>query len=173
MEIYKNTFTEDLENEIWVKTHEYDYDYYLSNMGRIKLGDKIVKQYLDKDFYCLCHLKINGKIKLFRVHRIIARCFIENKDNKAQINHINSNPKDNRIQNLEWVSHSENNIHKFLNKNKSSMYVGVTYVSRDKKWLSQIQINKKKIHVGYFDNELDAYNAYLEYKKQNSIINKY
>ena len=173
MEIYKNTSIEDLENEIWVKTHEYNYDYYFSNMGRIKLGDKIVKQYLDKDLYCLCHLKTNGKIKLFRVHRIIARCFIENKDNKAQINHINSNPKDNRIQNLEWVSHSENNIHKFLNKKKSSMYVGVTYVSRDKKWLSQIQINKKKIHVGYFDNELDAYNAYLEYKKQNSIINKY
>jgi hypothetical protein len=173
MEIYKNTSIEDLENEIWVKTNEYDYNYYFSNMGRIKLGDKIIKQYLDRNFYCLCSLKINGKPKLFRIHRIIAKCFIENKYNKAQINHINSNPKDNRIENLEWVSNSENNIHKFLNKNKSSIYVGVTYCKRDKKWLAQIQINKKKIRIGYFNTELEAHESYLEYKRLNNINSKY
>jgi|694.fasta_scaffold56089_8 hypothetical protein len=173
MEIYKNTSIEDLENEIWVKTQEYDYDYCFSNMGRIKLGDKIVKQYLDKDLYCLCHLKTNGKMKLFRVHRIIAKYYIENKENKPQINHINSNPKDNRIENLEWVSHSENNIHKFFNKKKSSIYVGVTYCKTHKKWLGQIQINKKKIHTGYFNTELEAHESYLEYKRLNNINSKY
>jgi hypothetical protein len=173
MEIYKNTSIEDLKNEIWVKTNEYDYDYCFSNMGRIKLGNKIIKQYLDRNFYCLSVLKTNGKPKLFRIHRVIAKCFIENKDNKPQINHINSNPNDNRIENLEWVSNSENNIHKFLNKNKSSIYVGVTFCKREKKWLGQIQINKKKIHIGYFNSELEAHNAYLEYKKQNGISAKY
>jgi hypothetical protein len=173
MEIYKNTSIEDLENEIWVKTQEYDYDYCFSNMGRIKLGDKIVKQYLDKDLYCLCHLKTNGKMKLFRVHRIIAKYYIENKENKPQINHINSNPKDNRIENLEWVSNSENNIHKFLNKNKSSIYVGVTYCKTYKKWRGQIQINKKKISTGYFNTELEAHESYLEYKRLNNINSKY
>jgi hypothetical protein len=112
-------------------------------------------------------------MKLFRVHRLIAKCFIDNEYNKKQVNHKNSNPSDNQIENLEWVSASENNCHKFIGKNTSSIYRGVTYVTRDKRWLSQIQIDNKKIHLGMFKTEKEAYLKRLEYEKENKIINIY
>lgn len=173
MEIYKNISYEDVKGEIWKELDGFDFLYQVSNYGRIKNEKKIISQYLDKDGYCLVNLCFEEKIKLFRVHRLIAKNFIQNDNNLKQVNHINSNRKDNRIENLEWVSISENNCHKFIGKKTSSIYRGVTYSTRDKRWLSQIQINKKKIHLGMFLTEKEAYFKRLDYEEQNKIINKY
>jgi hypothetical protein len=172
MEIYKNISYEDINGEIWKDLDGFDSMYQASNFGRIKNEKRIIPQYLDKDGYCLVNLYFNGKIKLFRLHRLIAKLFIEN-NNQKQVNHKNSNRSDNRIENLEWVSASENNCHKFIGKNTSSIYRGVTYVTRDKRWLSQIQIDNKKIHLGMFKTEKEAYLKRLEYEKENKIINIY
>jgi hypothetical protein len=53
----------------------------------------------------------NNKSKRIMLHRIIAEAFIENKHNKPFINHINSDRKDNSIENLEWCTQSENVKH--------------------------------------------------------------
>ena len=169
MEIYKNISYEDIKGEIWKDLDGFDIMYQVSNFGRIKNEKRIIPQYLDKDGYCLIHLSFGKKTKLFRVHRLIAKSFIDNEYNKKQVNHKNSNPSDNRIENLEWVSASENNCHKFIGKKTSSIYRGVTYVIRDKRWLSQIQINHKKIHLGMFKTEKEAYLKRLEYEKENNI----
>jgi hypothetical protein len=176
MEIYKNISYEDIQGEIWKELDGFDSLYQASNFGRIKNEKRIVPQYLDKDGYCLVNLYFNEKIKLFRLHRLIAKLFIENENNKKQVNHKNSNRSDNRIENLEWVSASENNCHKFIGKNTSSIYRGVTLmkdVKNDKKWLSQIQIDNKKIHLGMYKTEEEAYLKRLEYEKENKIINIY
>jgi hypothetical protein len=173
MEIYKNISYEDINGEIWKDLDGFDGLYQASNFGRIKNQKRIKPQYLDKDGYCLIHLIFKEKTKLFRVHRLIAKCFIDNEYNKKQVNHKNSNPNDNRIENLEWVSASENNCHRFIGKKTSSIYRGVTYVTRDKRWLSQIQINHKKIHLGMFKTEKEAYLKRLEYEKENNINNIY
>ena len=173
MEIHKNISNEDIKGEIWKELDGFDSLYQASNLGRIKNEKKIIPQYLDKDGYCLIHLIFEKKTKLFRVHRLIAKCFIDNKYDKKQVNHKNSNPNDNQIENLEWVSASENNCHKFIGKKTSSIYRGVTYVTRDKRWLSQIQINNNKIHLGMFKTEKEAYLKRLEYEKENKIINIY
>lgn len=173
MEIYKNISYQDIKGEIWKELDGFDSLYQASNLGRIKNEKKIIPQYLDKDGYCLIHLIFEKKTKLFRVHRLIAKCFIDNENNKKQVNHKNSNPNDNQIENLEWVSASENNCHKFIGKKTSSIYRGVTYVTRDKRWLSQIQIDNKKIHLGMFKTEKEAYLKRLEYEKENEIINIY
>jgi hypothetical protein len=173
MEIYKNISYEDIKGEIWKELDCFDSLYQVSNFGRIKDEKKIITQYLDRDRYCLINLIFEKKMKLFRVHRLIAKCFIDNEYNKKQVNHKNSNPSDNQIENLEWVSASENNCHKFIGKNTSSIYRGVTYVTRDKRWLSQIQIDNKKIHLGMFKTEKEAYLKRLEYEKENKIINIY
>ena len=176
MEIYKNISYKDIKGEIWKNLDGFDIMYQVSNFGRIKNEKRIIPQYLDKDGYCLIHLSFENKTKLFRVHRLIAKCFIDNEYNKKQVNHKNSNPSDNQIKNLEWVSASENNCHKFIGKKTSSIYRGVTLmkdVKNDNKWLSQIQINHKKIHLGMFKTEEEAYLKRLEYEKENNINNKY
>jgi|TARA_R110000868_G_C10770749_1_gene754705 hypothetical protein len=59
----------------------------------------------------LCRGK--GKPKSMYVHRLVALAFLENRESKRVVNHKNGNPKDNRLENLEWATHSENNTHAY------------------------------------------------------------
>jgi hypothetical protein len=61
-----------------------------------------------KGYRCLC---LNGK--KYREHRLIAEKFIPNPDNKPHINHIDGNKSNNSIDNLEWVTPSENQLHSY------------------------------------------------------------
>ena len=79
----------------------------------------LLKKYTDKDGYEKVSLYKNGKSKIYFVHRLVALTYIENPQNKTQVNHINGIKNDNRVENLEWVTQSENRQHclKFLNPN--------------------------------------------------------
>lgn len=68
---------------------------------------------LDKDGYEIVNLRYKGISKTEKIHRLIALAYIENPDNKPQINHIDSNRQNNSIDNLEWVTPKENVIHSF------------------------------------------------------------
>ena len=107
---------DDLEDEIWkqvVLEHIYtkDKQYFVSNLGRFKNSSGIIM-----DNY---KVNDNGYIrvyiynKTFALHRLIALAFIENTENKEQVNHIDGNKLNNSVVNLEWVTNQENQIHKF------------------------------------------------------------
>ena len=90
---------------------------YVANDGRY-IKSKIVTQSLGKNGYYYVNLRCDGKTKLAYVHRIIAETYVDNPENKEQVNHINGDKKDNRIENLEWVTPKENTQH--------SIYHGMT-----------------------------------------------
>ena len=70
-----------------------------------------LKQRANRAWYKQCKLCINGKIKMFDVHRLIAKAFIQNQENKATVNHKNWKKLDNSVENLEWMIYKENTRH--------------------------------------------------------------
>jgi hypothetical protein len=86
-----------------------------------------------------------------------------NKMPDNQIDHINGVRDDNRISNLRDVTIQHNQ----WNQTKAK---GCSWHKRDKKWKSQIGVDGKQIHLGYFDTEIEARQAYLDAKKQHHSI---
>lgn len=94
--------------EVWKKIHT---DYYVSNLGKIRRNNTLLKLIKTKKGYLVVNLPFGGKIKQCFVHRLVAEAFIPNKKNKPVINHIDNNPLNNNIWNLEWVTVAENRAH--------------------------------------------------------------
>lgn len=88
-------------------------DYQVSNLGNIrnKRFNKSKKTFKKKDGRIQVMLNNKGKRYMRFVHRLVAEAFIPNPDNKPQVNHLNGNPSDNRIDNLEWCTPKENIFH--------------------------------------------------------------
>lgn len=78
-----------------------------------------IKHFKNKFSYMVVSLCKNGKCGSVGVHRIIALCFIPNPLNKPEVNHIDSNPSNNSINNLEWVTEKENAVHSMLKGRKA------------------------------------------------------
>ena len=89
-------------------------NYEVSEDGRVR--NKATKKELklqNQNGYLHCTLAIDKKPKRFRVHRLVALAFLKNLDNKEFVNHIDGNRTNNCVNNLEWVTPSENSLHAF------------------------------------------------------------
>lgn len=98
-------------NEVWKDIKGYP-NYQISNYGRVwhKKKQRYVAQSHNNKGYCQVWMyAINGKRKHELVHRLVALAFITNSEGKPEVNHINHIRDDNRVENLEWVTHGENN----------------------------------------------------------------
>ena len=113
-----------METEIWKNVEGFDWKYQISNIGRVKSinwwrwknsKDRILKYWGDTYWYYRVCLYKNSFIKDVKVHRLVAQEFIPNPENKPQVNHINWIKIDNRVENLEWCTARENNLHAFAN----------------------------------------------------------
>lgn len=100
--------------EIWKDVDGYEGKYQISNMGNVRSLNfrgtnktKLLKPIKNKYGYMTVHLC--GKWA--RVHRLVAKAFIPNEGDKKEVNHINGDIRDNRAENLEWCTPSENSKH--------------------------------------------------------------
>lgn len=114
------------DGEEWRPIAGYEGEYEVSNYGRVRscgfiqtaangrrilMRPRLLTQQMTKDGYFRVEISKQGKQKRFAVHRLVADAFIPNPDSKPQVNHIDSNRGNNRVENLEWVTSSENTIH--------------------------------------------------------------
>jgi len=103
--------------EIWNVIKGYE-SYQVSNLGNVKRvykngAEKILVKLNNGSGYmgvCLCK---KGLPKRFYVHRLVASSFIDNNESKDEVNHIDGNRQNNSLGNLEWVTRSENHIHRY------------------------------------------------------------
>ena len=95
-------------------------------------------------------LLVNVKESL-RMHRVIM-----NPLEGQIVDHKNRNGLDNRIINLRLCSKAENNQNKNISKNNKSGYRGVSLYKPNGKWIARLMVNKKAIHLGYFDTPEEA-----------------
>jgi len=106
-----------METEIWKDVDGYIWRYMVSNLWNIKSSrlwkEVVLKNTVDNYWYHIVTLCLNWIQKTGKIHRIVAKAFIPNADNKPQINHINGIKTDNRVENLEWCTESENVLHAF------------------------------------------------------------
>lgn len=161
--------------EIWKDIKGYEGLYQVSNLGRVRSLEhyrktdtggyiqkgRILKQETIKgQGYCQVKLSKNGKTKRFRVHRLVLEAFVPNTMNKPYINHINAIRNDNRVDNLEWCTQSENVKHSYnLGNSKSPAYwknKGKEMYWLKKKWKKVIQYDKNMNFINEFVSITEA-----------------
>jgi len=106
--------------EIWKDITWYEWLYQVSNLWRVKslyFWEKILKLHINhyRWWYLTIMLYWNWKPRRFRINRLVALHFIPNIHNKPEVNHIDWNKQNNKLSNLEWCTHKENEEHKWKN----------------------------------------------------------
>lgn len=172
--------------ETWKNINGFEGLYEISTKGRIKsLGngkstnpnqclEKIIKTGLSRNGYIKCKLHKDGKRYYYNVHRLVALNFIQNIDNKKEVNHKDGNKKNNSVENLEWVTSSENQKHAFKNGLQKRVYGSAHKQSKKIKQLDLDgniikiwdSINTLKRELGY--NNVGIINCCKKRKKYNT-----
>lgn len=149
--------------EIWKPVKGYENVYEVSNLGNIKSikykggnVERVLKPQLNKKLgYLYIGLYKNGKVSQKRIHRLVAQTFIQNNDNKPDVNHKDGNKQNNNVNNLEWCTEKENAIH---------------YIKNNLRQYKISELHREKINVS---NRKKRGKVVLQYTKEGVFIREH
>jgi hypothetical protein len=130
--------------EVWKPVVGFEGLYEVSNIGRVKSLVRKEPHIMARrplgglGKYLATPLASNGRTKYCLVHRLVAEAFIENKDEKPCVNHINNKADDNRAVNLEWVTYRENTEHGLREGRIGKNRLGLSCIKLDNLQISAI-----------------------------------
>ena len=151
-------------------------NYSVSDFGNVrndKLG-RILKGSDNGDGYLKVDLRKNKTRHAKRIHKLVAKAFLANPENKKCVDHIDNNTHNNNLINLRFATPAQNQHNRSINKNNTSGTKGVNWNKKSMKWRAQICINGKVINLGSFINKDDAINIRVQRAKDafGEYINK-
>ena len=167
-------------NEIWKDIINYEEIYQVSNLGRVrsldrinhynrKIKGKIINPYKHREYKRVTFYKIRIRHD-FLVHRLVAKHFILNPENKPYINHIDGIPYNNNVNNLEFCTQLENVRHAYkigLTNNLGENNWNSKLTLKDVKTILKLSITEKKTIL-----EISKIFAQFNYKTLEGIINR-
>lgn len=175
-EIWKNTSLVDLPNEEWRDVVGYEGSYMVSNLGRVKSlskkhgfvfkKERIINQF-DGNGYCRIKLNKDGNSRKFFVHRLVAEAFIGDKGDKQEIDHIDTDRRNNCVENLRWCTKKENANFEVTYKRKCDALKEVQ--SRD--YVKRAKLNMKNCKkVGMFDKDGILLKEFVSVSEANRFL---
>lgn len=143
--------------ETWLPVKDYEGIYEVSDLGRIKALDRyvmnngglqhkherILKPHKNNQGYLMVVLCKEGKIKPIGVHRVVAMAFIDNPEDKPVVDHIDTNPLNNCVDNLRWATVKENANNPLSRINNSESKKGHPYRERPLTEMERQKISDK------------------------------
>lgn len=171
-----------MEKEIWKNIKGYEGKYKASSFGRIKRNETfkfgkiypeiIMKTRYNNMGYKVVNLFKGQKQKTFLVHRLVASTFLFNEDNSKVVNHKDGIKTNNKIENLEWVTRSENKAHALEN---NLVRDNVEGIKKNTEVSMKIKVyDKNNKYLGTFEGSRKAANfliekKLIENKKENTV----
>lgn len=157
--------------EEWREIEGFNGMYLISNKGRVKSykqrKEKFLSTHKTHGNYIIVNLSSNGKNKSYRLHRLVAKAFIPNKDKKEFVNHIDGNKHNNSVSNLEWCTRQENEIHAWKNGMKEK--IRITSIANSKTARKYIHINKPVRQFDLNMNFIKEWDSAFQVQKQIGI----
>lgn len=135
------------------------------------LGEKslhVISNSLGNHYVAFNERRSDGSIVKKLLHReILGRVLGRSLKRHEYVDHINHDPFDNRIENIRLATNQQNQANRRLGSNNKSGYKGVSWHRQRSKWRSQIVVNTRYTHLGYFDTPEEAYEAYVKAAKEH------
>ena len=130
------------------------------NKWNARYAGKVAGGFNDEGYINICMRGI-----LYRAH-VIAWFYMTAEYPTTDIDHVDGDRKNNCFSNLRLASRSQNISNSKKSVNNTSGYKGVCFSKRDGKFVAQIKCNKKRYHLGYYNNPEEAHTAYCEAAKK-------
>ena len=157
--------------EEWKYVKGYTGLYSVSNYGNVQSHrtGKILKPAINHKGYLIVQLSLSGHKRNKRIHRLVAEVFIPNPDSLPEVDHIDNDMQNNRVDNLRWVTGSCNTRNREVCRQATSRYNGVLYNEATGKYIASIWFNRKTKYLGTFSEETQAALAFNQFCVQNRL----